>query len=96
MIGLEASRIKPFTFKDTGKFERADYSIIGKGVTHTTKDKEGNLIVHWDLNEILPNFGYKKFVGKCLIYEIVDPNTHIIKGWGFDKGGNPQSCRVWP
>ena len=84
-IGLKASDIKPFTFDEIKK----------TGVTHVTKDKEGNLIVHWNNGEVLPHFGRKEWAGKCLIYQVVDPKTHIIKGWGFDKGGNPQSCRIW-
>ena len=94
-IGQKTSFIEPFKFKDAGKLRRGDFQITGQGIT-VTKNQDGDLVVHWDSSEILPNYYNKKWVGKCLIYEIVDPKTHIIKSWGFDKGGNPLSCRTWP
>lgn len=103
-IGTKALHFKPFKYKNAGEYYRANFSLLGYGVTHVDKDKEGNLIVHWFNEEILPNFyhkkgiftfGNKKWIGKCLTYKIVDSKTHIIKGWGFDKGGNPLSCKIW-
>ncbi len=104
-IGTKAYFLKPY--KDEEDIEeviRGDFLTLGKGLTHVTKDKEGNIITHWDSNEVLPNFaegwgkeGKKKWVGKCKYYYVIDPNTHIIKNWGFDgKDTNPQSCRIWP
>ncbi len=95
-VGKKTSLIKPFKFKNSGQFTRGDFEIAGYGITHVTKDKDGNLIVHWYVSEILPNAPKKEWVGKCLLYEVVDPKTHIIKGWGYDEGGNPLSCRTWP
>ena len=49
------------------------------------------------MQEVLENTRTEReWIGKCLIYYVVDSNTYIIKGWGFDKGGNPLSCRTWP
>ena len=95
MVG-KTSRIKPFTFKDAGQFNRGDFQITGQGITHVTKSQNGDLVVHWFSSEILPHFYKKEWIGKCLIYYVVDQKTHIIKSWGFDKGGNPLSCRTWP
>jgi len=67
----------------------------GYGLTHITKDKNGNLIYHWDHWEVLPNYNDKKAVGKCKVYEIVDPKTKIVKAWGFEPDSNPLSCQVW-
>ena len=96
LIGKKTSFEKPFKFKNAGQLIRGDFEIAGHGITHVTKDKDGNLIVHWYVSEILPNAPKKEWVGKCLLYEIVDPKTHIVKGWGYDEGGNPLSCRTWP
>ena len=87
---------KPFKYKDSGSFNRGNFGIVGEGLTHITKDSAGNLIYHFNEEEILPNFHTKEWVGKCLIYFVVDSDSHIIKDWGFDEGGNPLSCRVWP
>lgn len=94
-IGKKVWFTEPFRFENAGKFVRGKIVISGQGFTHITKDNNGNLIYHWDLEEILPHYK-KEWVGKCLIYYVVDPKTHIIKDWGFDKGGNPFSCRTWP
>ena len=104
-IGKKVNTIKPFKFKDAGEFIRGEFVTYGLGFTHVSKDKNGNLITHWDVSEILPVAALKgnafaapankEWIGKCLTYSIVDPKTHIIKGWGFDKGGNPLSCRTW-
>ncbi len=96
MIGKKLVSIKPFTFKNAGEFTRAKFQIAGQGITHVTKNENGDLVVHWFSSEILPHYPNKKWVGKCLTYEIVDSKTHILKDWGFDKGGNPLSCRHWP
>jgi len=102
-VKINKHKLKPFEFKNTGKLKRANFVITGQGLTHITKDNNKNLIIHWSLQEILPIFsnrgwksGNKKWIGKCLIYYLVDPKTYIVKGWGFDKGGNPLSCRNWP
>ncbi|MBY6096712.1 hypothetical protein [Ferrimonas balearica] len=88
---------EPFSFSDAGKLIRADYVKVGQGLTHITKDEKGNLIYHFSDQEILENTRTEKeWVGKCLTYYVVDPETYIIKSWGFDKGGNPLSCRTWP
>jgi len=104
-IGKETASFKPFKFKNAGEFRRGDFVITGHGITHVDKNQNGDLVVHWDGQEILPNAALKgnafaapakkEWVGKCLTYNIVDPKTHIIKSWGFDKGGNPLSCRDW-
>lgn len=110
-IGTKAYYIKPYKFTHTnpGEFTRGNFEIAGYGLTHVTKDIDGNLITHWDDGEILPNYangevelfsvklktGRKEWVGKCLTYYVIDAKTHIIKSWGFDKGGNPLSCRTW-
>lgn len=87
----------PFTFEDSGKLIRGDYVKGGQGLTHITKDEKGNLIYHFSDQEILENNRTEKeWVGKCLTYYVVEPNTYIIKGWGFEKEGNPLSCRTWP
>jgi len=104
-IGKKAHTIKPSKDKAAGEFMVGEFVINGLGFTHVSKDKNGNVIVHSDVSEILPVAALKgnafaapankEWIGKCLIYSIVDPKTHIIKGWGFDKGGNPLSCRTW-
>lgn len=102
VIGKEVYFKKPFKFKNAGKLRRANFAINGQGLTHITKNKNGDLVYHLSEQEILPIFanrgwrsGNKKWVGKCLTYQVVDPKTYIVKGWGFDKGGNPLSCRIW-
>lgn len=95
-VGKKTPYKFPFEFEDSGELFRGDFAIAGKGLTHITKDKEGNLIYHFDEEEILPNFHIKEWVGKCMTYIVVDPRSYIVKDWGFDKGGNPLSCRVWP
>lgn len=96
LIGKKTIDVKPFIFKDAGEFSRGKFLIVGQGVTHVTKNENGDLVVHWFSSEILPHYPNKKWVGKCLTYNIVDAKTHIVKGWGFDQGGNPLSCRNWP
>ncbi|WP_105257797.1 hypothetical protein [Pseudoalteromonas sp. T1lg88] len=96
MIGKEMPYTKPFVFENAGKLVRADFVIGGQGLTHITKGTDGNLIYHISDQEVLPNVQKKEWVGKCLIYYVVDAETNIIKSWGFDEGGNPLSCRTWP
>jgi hypothetical protein len=107
LIGRKAKQEKPFTFKDAGKLIRADYLILGEGLTHITKNENGDIVQHWFVSEVLPNFyeessfflftrGNKEWVGKCMYYLVIDPDSYIIKNWGHDKGGNPKSCRHWP
>jgi hypothetical protein len=96
----------PKKWEHSGKLIRGNFLIGGEGLTHITQDKDGNLIYHISSAEILPIFydiskpsilrTNKEWVGKCKYYYIVDPKTHIVKNWGFDKGGNPLSCRTWP
>ena len=95
-IGTKALYIEPYKFKHAGEFSRGNFGIVGQGVTHVTINENGDLVVHWFSDEILPHFRRKQWVGKCLTYYVVDPKTHIIKDWGFDEGGNPLSCRTWP
>jgi hypothetical protein len=94
-IGTISYYKKPFKYKNAGKLIRADYLLGDQGLTHITKDKSGNLIYHFDSTEVLPKNSRPERVGKCLYYEVVDPKSYIIKSWGFDKGGNPLSCRTW-
>ena len=96
MIGQEMIYREPFLFENAGKLIRADFVLGGQGLTHITKNKDGDLVYHFSGQEILSNYSMKEWVGKCLIYEVVDPETYIIKSWGFDEGGNPLSCRSWP
>ena len=95
-IGQKPYFTKPFKYDNAGKLRRGNFVISGQGFTHITRDKNGNLIHHFSEQEILSNYGKKEWIGKCLTYYVVDQKTHIIKSWGFDKGGNPLSCRTWP
>jgi hypothetical protein len=95
-VGKKPAFLKPFKFKNAGKPRRGKNIITGQGFTHITKMKNGDLMYHWDSQEILPSFkGNKTWIGKCLTYEIIDAKTGLVKSWGFDKGGNPLSCRTW-
>jgi hypothetical protein len=86
----------PYKYSDSGKFVRGDYVISGQGLTKIDTDGNGNLIYHISVQEILPNTRTEKeWVGKCLIYYVVDSSTYLVKDWGFDKGGNPLSCRTF-
>jgi len=96
MIGGKVMNYKPFKYKNAGKPRRGDSIITGQGFTHISKMKNGDLVHHWSNQEILPSFkGNKEWIGKCLVYIIIDAKTGIVKSWGFDKGGNPLSCRSW-
>jgi len=97
VIGSKEYRIKPTKYKDSGQLIKDNSELIGDGLTHITKNKNGDLIYHIYSHALLSHkWTPKIWVGKCKIYEVVDPKTMIIKSWGFDKDGNPQSCRVGP
>ena len=97
-IGKKAIAVEPFQYDDAGYLSSGG-SIMGrKGITHVTMNKHGDLVLHWAGKEVLPNYpsvSGRNIVGRCFIYQVVDAQTHIIKRWGFDKGGNPLSCRKW-
>ncbi|PCK31053.1 hypothetical protein [Pseudoalteromonas piscicida] len=95
-IGQVMKHRKPYKFANAGQFSRGDFVINGQGLTHITKNESGDLIYHYSDQEVLSNAPEKRWVGKCLFYYVVEPETYIIKNWGFDKGGNPLSCRTWP
>lgn len=79
-----------------GEFIRGDYVIAGEGLTHIDTSNNGELIYHVFVQEILSNTRTEKeWIGKCLVYYVVDSNTKIVLSWGFDNGGNPLSCRTW-
>lgn len=94
-IGTVIAFKEVFTFERAGELYRADFVIVGQGLTHIDKGADGSLIYHFSSQEILPNAPTKEWIGKCLFYYVVDPETYVIKEWGFDKGGNPLSCRTW-
>ena len=95
-IGLKfIKEIKPYQYKNAGKMFRTDSVKASIGVTHITSDKNGNIIMHWHGQEILPTYHDKSMIGKCLTYQVIHPNTKEILSWGFDKGGNPKSCVAW-
>lgn len=96
-IGTVMRHKEPYKFDNSGEFRRSDYVISGQGLTHISQNSNGNKIYHYSMQQILPNTRTKQeWVGKCLIYYEVDPDTYVIKSWGFDEGGNPLSCRTWP
>jgi len=86
----------PYKYSNSGEFVRRDYVKSGEGLTKIDTDEEGKLIYHIFVQEISANTRTEKeWIGKCLIYYVVDPATYIIIRWGFDDGGNPLSCRTW-
>jgi hypothetical protein len=96
-VGEKVAVLDPTRYGDAGDLIRADYLVSGEGFTHVTENEEGDIVQHWFYSEVLPSFtGEKEWVGKCKVYLVVDPEKNIIKNWGYDKGGNPQSCRDWP
>ena len=104
-MGQKTLILEPTRFENAGELVRGDFMIQGKGLTHITKNKDGDLIQHWDSSEVLPIYanrdpawtsGRKEWVGKCLYYLVVDADANIVKSWGIDNGGNPESCRIWP
>lgn len=104
-IGQKAVVLDPTRFGNSGELIRADFLVQGKGFTHITQSENGDIIQHWDSSEVLPIYanrdppwtsGRKEWVGKCKYYLVVDPETHIVKVWGIEKDGNPESCRIWP
>ncbi len=94
-IGKNIKHQLPFESSKSGQLIRSDYLLGGEGLTHISVEYGGILRYHFSGQEVLPNYSIKEYVGKCLIYYDVDPNTYIIKSWGFDDGGNPLSCRTW-
>ena len=85
---------RPHKFGDAGQFYRGDYVIVGEGLTRIDTNSDGKLIYHEFSQEILPNTPMnKEWIGKCLVYYVVDPQTKIVLSWGFDEGGNPLACR---
>lgn len=94
-LGSKMPYKEPYQPTDAGKIIRSDFLIGGQGLTDITSDENGFLIYHFSHQEVLSNIKTKDWVGKCLIYYVVDPKTYIIKSWGFDDGGNPLSCRTW-
>jgi hypothetical protein len=94
-IGKKMPYKKVFKYENSGQLIRADFLISGHGLTSITTDKDGYLIYHFSIQEVLPNFGNKELIGKCLTYSVVEPKTYIIIAWGFEEGGNPLSCRTW-
>jgi len=95
-IGKNIKHQLPFESSKAGQLIRSDYLLGGEGLTHTSVQDSGILRYHFSGQEVLPNYSIKDYIGKCLIYYDVDPNTYIILSWGFDEGGNPLSCRTWP
>jgi hypothetical protein len=86
----------PSKFSRAGEFIRGNYVVAGEGLLNINKNEEGQLVYHVFVQEILPNTRMEKeWIGKCLIYYVVDPETYIVKDWGFDEGGNPLSCRTF-
>ena len=92
-VGKRASNDN-YRFESFGKII-GGFRKGGYGITHITYDKDDNIIQHWDYYKILPKYPYKEIVGKCKIYEIVDPKTRIMKSWGYEPDANPLSCRTW-
>ncbi|MEJ6477008.1 hypothetical protein [Pseudoalteromonas piscicida] len=92
VVGLEMKDRKTYKYSNSGQLIRGGYAKSGQGLTEITKDNEGNYIYHIFVQEVLENTRTEReWIGKCLIYYVVDSNTYIIKGWGFDRGGNPLS-----
>ncbi|MBL4781670.1 MAG: hypothetical protein JKX92_05455 [Porticoccaceae bacterium] len=96
-VGSKPSVLDPTRFGDAGDLIRANFLVSGDGFTHTSENEHGDIIQHWFYSEVLPSFrGEKEFIGKCKIFLVVDRESSIIKSWGYDEDGNPQSCRDWP
>lgn len=97
VIGKVMKDKVPYKYTDSGQIIRATYVISGQGLTDITKRENGDLVYHISVHEILENNRTNpNWVGKCLIYYVVEPSSYKIKSWGFDEGGNPLSCRTWP
>lgn len=95
-IGTVLKREKPYKYKDSGEFIRGNYVVSGQGLTRISKNGNGDIVYYFSVQEILPNTRTEKeWIGKCLIYYIVEPDTFVVKEWGFDEGGNPLSCRTF-
>jgi hypothetical protein len=95
-IGTKMQREQPYKWEDSGQFIRGDYVVSGQGLTAITENEDGDIVYHYSVHEILANSRTEKeWVGKCLVYYVVNPKTFIVKDWGFDEGGNPLSCRTF-
>ena len=95
-LGRVMEHTEPYKFSNSGEFIRGDYVIAGDGLLEVTTNEDGSLIYHFFIQEILPHTRMEKeWVGKCLVYYVVDPETYVVKDWGFDDGGNPLSCRTF-
>lgn len=95
MVGRKLMNCKPYKYENAGEIIRGNFLKQGDGFTHITTNNNGDHVFHYFIYEILPTFSVKKWVGKCLIYIVVDPKTDIVKDWGFDEGGNHLSCSRW-
>jgi len=96
-IGKKMHSKSPYKYKNSGKYVKDKSIKIGQGLTHITKNTQGNLIYHIDGEEVLPHkYATKEWIGKCKYYYVVDTQTFMIKSWGFEKDSNPLSCRTWP
>ncbi len=96
LIGSSIGYEKPFKFDNSGRLIRANFLLAGLGLTHITQNDSGDLIYHFNDSEILNTYYRQEWVGKCLIYMVVEPSSLVIKAWGYDEGGNELSCRTWP
>lgn len=95
-IGTKMFRDKTYKWDNSGELIRADYLVSGKGLTHIEENKNGDIIYHYSVHEVLPNERIPiEWVGLCLIYYVVDSETYLVKEWGFDEGANPLSCRTF-
>jgi hypothetical protein len=95
-VGTKMVYDSPYKWDNSGELIRADYLVSGKGLTDITKNDKGDIVYHYSVHEILANERIEpSWVGKCLIYYVVDPDTFLIQEWGFDEGGNPLSCRTF-
>ncbi len=70
------------------KITEYPYNLVMKYLTHTTKDQNGNDVYHF----LKADWKKGPYKGKCKIYYVVDPATDVIIDWGYDAGGNPESC----
>ena len=77
-----------FLVERQAKITDYPYNQALKYLTHKTKDKNNNIIYHL-LEQDWKTGLYK---GQCRTYFVVDPKTYIIIDWGYDEGGNPNSC----
>lgn len=95
-VGRKVEVLDPTRFGDAGDYIRANFLISGEGFTHITMKENGDIVQHWFTSEVTSENGREEWVGKCKFYYVVDSKTNVIKSWGIDEGGNPESCRIWP